>query len=64
MSINQRTVLVIPGRGKNSPDGMGVLREKVQAWLTHFSCRVDYTTLGPTLPANVSLAWDGLRLFC
>ncbi|MBG3878335.1 DNA mismatch repair protein MutS [Desulfovibrio oxamicus] len=31
----QRTVLVIPGRGKNSPDGMGVLREKVQAWLTH-----------------------------
>jgi len=30
-----RTVLVIPGRGKNSPDGMGVLREKVQAWLTH-----------------------------
>ncbi|WMW65485.1 Smr/MutS family protein [Nitratidesulfovibrio liaohensis] len=30
-----RTLLVIPGRGKNSPDGMGVLREKVQAWLTH-----------------------------
>ena len=30
-----RTVLVIPGRGRNSPDGMGVLREKVQAWLTH-----------------------------
>lgn len=35
-----------------------------QAWLTHFSCRVDYTTLGPTLPANISLAWDGLRLSC
>jgi|GEM_PF-182848 len=31
----QRTVLLIPGRGRNSPDGMGVLREKVQAWLTH-----------------------------
>jgi len=30
-----RTVLVIPGRGRNSPDGMGVLREKVQSWLTH-----------------------------
>ena len=35
-----------------------------RTWLTHFSCRVDYTTLGPTLPANVSLAWDGLRLLC
>ena len=23
-----RTVLVVPGRGRNSPDGMGVLREK------------------------------------
>lgn len=30
-----RTVLVIPGRGKNSPDGLGVLRDKVQNWLTH-----------------------------
>lgn len=30
-----RTVLLIPGRGRNSPDGMGVLREKLQAWLTH-----------------------------
>ncbi len=35
-----------------------------RTWLTHFSCRVDYTILGPTLPANVSLAWDGLRLRC
>ncbi len=29
-----RTVLVVPGRGRNSPDGMGVLREKLQSWLT------------------------------
>ena len=30
----KRTVLVIPGRGKNSPDGTGVLRDKLQEWLT------------------------------
>lgn len=30
----QRTVLVVPGRGKNSPLGVGVLREKIQEWLT------------------------------
>lgn len=30
----QRTVLVVPGRGKNSPMGMGVLREKIQEWFT------------------------------
>ncbi|MFV0347378.1 MAG: Smr/MutS family protein [Halodesulfovibrio sp.] len=29
-----RTVLLIPGRGRNSPEGFGVLREKVQHWLT------------------------------
>ena len=29
-----RAVLVVPGRGRNSPDGMGVLREKLQSWLT------------------------------
>ena len=29
-----RTVLIVPGRGRNSPDGMGVLRGKLQAWLT------------------------------
>ncbi len=29
-----RTVLVVPGRGRNSPDGIGVLREKLQNWLT------------------------------
>lgn len=27
-----RNVLVIPGRGKNSPDGFGLLRDKVQEW--------------------------------
>ncbi|WP_462324378.1 Smr/MutS family protein [Desulfoplanes sp.] len=30
----KRCVLVIPGRGKNSPLGMGVLRQGVQSWLT------------------------------
>ena len=29
-----RTILVVPGRGKNSPDGVGVLRGKLQSWLT------------------------------
>lgn len=29
-----RTVLVVPGRGRNSPDGVGILREKLQSWLT------------------------------
>ena len=31
----KRTVLLIPGRGKNSPEGYAVLRERVQEWLTH-----------------------------
>lgn len=35
-----------------------------RTWLTHFSCRVDYTTLGPSLPAKVGLSWDGLRVIC
>lgn len=30
-----RVVLLVPGRGKNSPAGHGVLRRKVQEWLTH-----------------------------
>jgi DNA-nicking Smr family endonuclease len=29
-----RTVLLIPGRGKNSPDGVAILRERIQSWLT------------------------------
>ncbi len=29
-----RTVLVVPGRGHNSPDGVSVLRGKLQTWLT------------------------------
>lgn len=29
-----RTILVVPGRGRNSPDGVGILREKLQSWLT------------------------------
>lgn len=31
---NRRCVLLIPGRGNNSPEGYGVLRERLQAWLT------------------------------
>ena len=30
----QRTVLVVPGRGRNSPHGVPILREKVQEWFT------------------------------
>ena len=29
-----RTVLIVPGRGKNSPEGIGILRDKLQSWLT------------------------------
>lgn len=29
-----RVILLVPGRGRNSPDGMGVLRAKLQSWLT------------------------------
>ncbi len=31
---NQRIVLVVPGRGLNSPAGIAILREKVQEWFT------------------------------
>ncbi len=30
----QRTVLIVPGRGRNSPSGVGILREKIQNWFT------------------------------
>lgn len=30
----RRMVLVIPGRGKNSPKGLGILRQELQTWLT------------------------------
>jgi phosphoribosyl 1,2-cyclic phosphate phosphodiesterase len=36
--------------------------EVKQAWLTHFSCRMNYKTLEPTLPQRVGLAWDGLKI--
>ncbi|MGM0645167.1 MAG: Smr/MutS family protein [Thermodesulfobacteriota bacterium] len=32
--LGRRCLLIIPGRGRNSPQGRGVLREEVQAWLT------------------------------
>lgn len=31
---NRRCLVIIPGRGKNSPDGRGVLRHEIQTWLT------------------------------
>ncbi len=31
---SRRMVLVIPGRGRNSPRGLSVLRQEIQAWLT------------------------------
>ncbi len=31
---NMRTLLIITGRGKNSPNGVGVLRADLQEWLT------------------------------
>ena len=36
MSYNKgkRTVLLIPGRGKNSPEGYSVLRDSLERWLT------------------------------
>lgn len=30
----KRCLLIIPGRGKNSPQGRSILREQIQAWLT------------------------------
>lgn len=36
--------------------------EVKETWLTHFSCRVDYKEIEPTLPDGVHLAWDGLKL--
>ena len=29
-----RCILVVPGRGHNSPDGIGILREKFKSWIT------------------------------
>lgn len=29
-----RTILIVPGRGLNSPNGMGILRQRIQLWLT------------------------------
>jgi len=30
----RRAVIVVPGRGKNSPNGFSVLRQEIQSWLT------------------------------
>lgn len=32
--LGRRTLLLVTGRGRNSPDGRGVLRDEVQLWLT------------------------------
>ncbi|MFW6055214.1 MAG: Smr/MutS family protein, partial [Thermodesulfobacteriota bacterium] len=31
---SRRCLLIIPGRGRNSPEGRGVLRDQIQIWLT------------------------------
>jgi len=33
-----------------------------ETWFTHFSCRVDYKKVEPTLPDGIHLAWDGLKI--
>lgn len=32
--LGRKAVLIIPGRGKNSPQGLGILRQELQGWLT------------------------------
>ena len=34
-----RTVVIVTGRGRNSPDGIGVLRPLLQRWLTRDPCK-------------------------
>lgn len=39
--------------------------EKLQpgkTWFTHCSCSLDYTKVNPTLPPNVEVGYDGLRI--
>jgi DNA-nicking Smr family endonuclease len=46
----KRCLLVIPGRGKNSPAGRGVLREQIQYWLIRDPCKrviLAFTTAQP-----------------
>ena len=33
-TMGKRHLLLVTGRGKNSPDGRGILRDEVQTWLT------------------------------
>ena len=33
-----------------------------ETWFTHFSCRMDYRTVEPTLPGSVGLAWDRMKV--
>lgn len=33
-----------------------------QTWLTHCSCSMDYQAVDPTLPENVNVAYDGLKI--
>jgi len=34
-TMGKRHLILVTGRGKNSPDGRGILRDEVQTWLTH-----------------------------
>jgi len=35
----RRCLLLIPGKGNNSPEGYGVLRERLKVWLTRDPCK-------------------------
>ncbi|BBD07007.1 Smr/MutS family protein [Desulfovibrio ferrophilus] len=34
-TMGKRHLIIVTGRGKNSPEGRGILRDEVQTWLTH-----------------------------
>jgi len=48
--MDKRHLLLVTGRGKNSPDGRGILRDEVQSWLTREPLRrvvLAYVTAQP-----------------
>lgn len=70
-AIQEIDLLILDGLQMNShpthlsiPEAVDIAQSVgvKKAWLTHFSCRVDYTEIEPTLPSHVRLAWDGLRI--
>jgi len=47
-----RCVLLVTGRGKNSPEGFGVLRERIQEWLTREPLRRVVLAFTTALPKH------------